>query len=577
LLVGSRVGERAWVIDDDPNPRFRLWTRGNVGEVFPSVVTPLTWSLFRREVEAGWRDAFVRLGAFRPDGFGDEWPACVGVFGGYCYLNVSVHRVLAVRTPGLTPADMDRAIFGESAAPPYVEAPGDRDRRASLTVAGTILRVLTTKRPPGLDLDRAEVEDWIERLPVAAEADDARLLRTVAEFRSLFRRLFGHHIHTTFAATIPTGALNGLCADQLGDPGLAVRLLGGIGDVESAGPASALWALGRLVHADPALGAHFDAGLDDLDTRLRADPAAAHLVARFDAFRHRYASRGPNEWEASSPTYGTDPALGLAAVDRLRKAQESHDPARLHQGLATDRAIAAREARARLRRRDRPVFDRALRSAAVWSQARERSKTTAVLALHAMRVAQRELARRGRARGGPERLEDFWLLTTDEVRGYLADPASMAAVLAERRARFEELSALEPPFVFEGEIPDPSGWPRRDAADRSALASGDVLQGIAGCPGVARGPARVVLDPYHPDGLEPGDVLVAPITDPSWTPLFLSAQAVVVDVGAQMSHAVIVSRELGIPCVVSATGASRRIPDGTEIEVDGAAGTVRVL
>ncbi|MEM1334198.1 MAG: PEP-utilizing enzyme, partial [Actinomycetota bacterium] len=74
-----------------------------------------------------------------------------------------------------------------------------------------------------------------------------------------------------------------------------------------------------------------------------------------------------------------------------------------------------------------------------------------------------------------------------------------------------------------------------------------------------------------------GDVLVAPITDPSWTPLFLAAAAVVVDVGATMSHAVIVSRELGIPCVVSAVGATTTIPDGAEIEVDGAAGTVTVL
>jgi len=72
-------------------------------------------------------------------------------------------------------------------------------------------------------------------------------------------------------------------------------------------------------------------------------------------------------------------------------------------------------------------------------------------------------------------------------------------------------------------------------------------------------------------------VLVAPITDPSWTPLFLAAEAVVVDVGATMSHAVIVSRELGIPCVVSAVGATRSIPDGSEIEVDGNTGVVTVL
>ena len=85
-----------------------------------------------------------------------------------------------------------------------------------------------------------------------------------------------------------------------------------------------------------------------------------------------------------------------------------------------------------------------------------------------------------------------------------------------------------------------------------------------------------MLDPSDPTALEPGDVLVAPITDPSWTPLFVPAAAVVVDVGALQSHAVIVSRELGIPCVVSATGATQRIPSGARVRVDGAAGTVTV-
>ena len=72
-------------------------------------------------------------------------------------------------------------------------------------------------------------------------------------------------------------------------------------------------------------------------------------------------------------------------------------------------------------------------------------------------------------------------------------------------------------------------------------------------------------------------MLIAPSTDPSWTPLFMPAAAVVVNVGAQISHAVIVSRELGLPCVVSVTGATRRIPDGALVEVDGTSGTVTIV
>ena len=87
----------------------------------------------------------------------------------------------------------------------------------------------------------------------------------------------------------------------------------------------------------------------------------------------------------------------------------------------------------------------------------------------------------------------------------------------------------------------------------------------------------MILDSNDPAALEPGDILVAPITDPSWTPLFVPAAAVVVDVGAPLSHAIIVSRELGIPCVISATDGTRRIPDGAMIRVDGGTGEVTVL
>ena len=86
----------------------------------------------------------------------------------------------------------------------------------------------------------------------------------------------------------------------------------------------------------------------------------------------------------------------------------------------------------------------------------------------------------------------------------------------------------------------------------------------------------MVLRPDAPGALGPGDILIAPITDPAWTPLFLAAAGVVVDVGAQQSHAAIVSRELGIPAVVSATGASVTIPDGTLVTVDGTRGVVTV-
>lgn len=149
----------------------------------------------------------------------------------------------------------------------------------------------------------------------------------------------------------------------------------------------------------------------------------------------------------------------------------------------------------------------------------------------------------------------------------------MSEEAASRENEYLELFDLNPPFWFAGEVPNEVEW----VGETAALPNRKVIQGMGGSAGVVTGRARIILDPTNPGNLEPGDILVAPITDPSWTPLFVPASAVVVDVGATMSHAVIVSRELGIPCVVSATGATSRIPDGAEIRVNGDTGTVTIL
>ena len=126
-------------------------------------------------------------------------------------------------------------------------------------------------------------------------------------------------------------------------------------------------------------------------------------------------------------------------------------------------------------------------------------------------------------------------------------------------------------------MPPIPAWRRRGESDAVPAVVGESFHGVAGSPGRFTGRARIVTDPTEPGDLGPGDVLVAPLTDPAWTPLFMAVGGVVVDVGGQISHAIIVSRELGLPCVVSATGATERIPDGALVEVDADAGTVTVL
>jgi pyruvate,water dikinase len=168
------------------------------------------------------------------------------------------------------------------------------------------------------------------------------------------------------------------------------------------------------------------------------------------------------------------------------------------------------------------------------------------------------------------------MLLNDELDAYVADPEAFRDVIATRLADYEKLYELEPPFIIASDPAPLSEWPRRTERRMPLLTDGDVLTGLGGGAGRFTGRVCVMRDPSDMARLEPGDVLVAPFTDAAWTPLFLIAGAVVVDVGAMNSHAVVVSRELGIPSVLSVTTATSQLADGMEVTVDGVAGTVTV-
>ena len=142
---------------------------------------------------------------------------------------------------------------------------------------------------------------------------------------------------------------------------------------------------------------------------------------------------------------------------------------------------------------------------------------------------------------------------------------------------FLQLYDLDPPFIIASDPLPLSQWIRRTERSLPLLKDGDILSGLGGGAGRYTGRVCVLQDPSDMAKLEPGDVLVAPFTDAAWTPLFLIAGAVVVDVGAMNSHAVVVSRELGIPSVLSVTTGTAQLSDGMEVTVDGVAGTVTVV
>jgi phosphohistidine swiveling domain-containing protein len=547
------------VTDTGLSARFPIYTRANVGEVFPDPVTPLTRDTALWESELGWRDAYVRLGAFDADEFPVDEFCILGVAGGYCYLNASVVRLFGERAPGLSWQVIDEQFFGaQPGIPDYVEAPGDVRPDLSARLESTFGWVFTQTSLGHLDRlteHRARTLDLRARRPDFTSMSDEELWLYGRSLLPFHRELFQEHLVASTLVAVPVGVIQSI-AVAVGRPDLILPLLSGIGNVDSAEPSYAMWELSRL------------------------EPTGEMFRDGFDDFLYEFGSRGPNEWETRSPTWETTPNLALAAIDRMRQAGDAANPA-VHQAhRAAERAEAAEFLLSRVAD-DGETHSRlaaAIASTAAWVPARERTKTNNIRMVHELRMPLRELGRRFVEREVFDRVEDFGFLLERELDDLFGPvPERLTDRIRERRAMHRSLAGKVPPFVFVGATTDSATWPSRTDRIAPLLAAGESLQGLPGCPGSAVGRARVILDPHDPTALGPGDVLVAPITDPSWTPLFVPASAVVVDVGAALSHAIIVSRELGMPCVVSATGATQSIPDGALVRVDGSTGVVTVL
>jgi rifampicin phosphotransferase len=584
MYMSSEVSSTLrWIEENRHEPRYTFWTRANVGEVLPDPPSPLGWDLaWEGACVAGWRDLFVqRLGM--PDHELDPRRAeMVGIFGGYAYLGASVFRVWAGRTPGMTPTTIDDVYFGDHPdVPPYVAE--DWHANAQTTeVMGTWLQWATVGlNQEELEADRVESFLLREARPDLPAMSDQALFGYMVSLRPLLRRMFHQHINQSIGASVGPGILGQICT-AIGQPTWAMRLMTGFGGVDSAAPAYGMWQLSRTARASKSISALFDSGVPGLYEKAKADtdPDVSAFAASFDAFLSEFGSRGANEWDLISAVWELEPASALAAIDRMRHAEDTASPLAENAAREAERHDLESKVRAALEGNDESLgaFDIAIASSRAFIPGRERSKTTIIRVLHEARMAAKELGRRLTESGRLDAPDDIFMLFVDEVDELVAGNLSnVKALVPPRTAHRAWLMTLEPPFILKGHPTPNNEWPRRGDRSVTTVAVGETIFGVPGCPGTAVGRARVILDPSDPTLLEPGDVLIAPMTDPSWTPLFVPAAAVVVDVGAALSHAVIVSRELGIPCVPSALDATRRIPDGATVSVDGDAGTVTVL
>jgi pyruvate,water dikinase len=281
-----------------------------------------------------------------------------------------------------------------------------------------------------------------------------------------------------------------------------------------------------------------------------SDPTAQPFQQAFQTFLKKYGMRGPSEIDIARPRWQDNPASLLRMVagsvgNTTPGTHRTHQNKMVQEGeAAVERLISAVHhglfgpIKARLARR-------LIRVGRNHAAAREHPKFLIIQIMALVRTAVLEAAEMLVEDGRLNAVEDVWYLSFPELMGLFENTAEdLRQNIAQRQADYRRYAKLRPPRIITSDGETPTAQHKRDGIPDGALAGNPVS------PGIVEGIARVVLDPTK-ETLQPGEILVAPFTDPGWTPLFINAAGLVMDVGGLMTHGSVVAREYGIPAVVA--------------------------
>jgi pyruvate,water dikinase len=517
-----------------------LWTNANLGEAIPDVMTPCTWSLV---------EYFMENAVQMPILAGHR---LYGNIGGRFYMNVSLMATMAAAV-GMQRrlAAASEQVFGR--LPPGMTAPLIPISRWRLLreVLPLAIRVRMKVRR-----NQKKLPEFIQSAPSRCEAlhDRIRAAASGGELRALFSAEIQPFFREASEMLQAAGRQDGSALVMLRH-----ELRGQVGEADANVLMTGLSGGGELASLGPLVGlAELARGAIDRATYAR-----------------RYGHRSPHEFEVSTPRPAEDPAFIDKQLAGVASAKQDAAALLARQETARDAAWKRLEERdPRAARSLRVKVDRWARVA----RDREAARSEVVRVYWVLRAF---VLRAGALTG---RGDDLFFLSINEIMALLGGDERALSAVATRRATFDRYRSLPNyPTLIRGRF-DPLRWaadPRRrsDVFDAGGAmpAASDVITGFPGAAGVVEGLARVVASPEDGDQLKEGEVLVTTVTNIGWTPLFPRAAAIVTDVGAPLSHAAIVARELGIPAVVGCGDATMRLSTGDRVRVDGERGTVERL
>jgi phosphohistidine swiveling domain-containing protein len=532
-VTGPVIGGAGWLPDPrDPmncyTPGSLYWTTTNAGEAMPGVQTPLSITAYQSFGSAGCERTGRAMGIFT-EASGLPAPAIMPIHGRAC-MSVDFLRVVADRMPG---ASGDQIVTGLLGHVPdgLTFSP---TRRYYLRVLRTFPRSFARIPSELAAITKDQDAWWLRRIPEFGSLDESAALRAFTESVQRLRQAGISQCVAVVCGVQPVHDALERVIQKLGVEGSSTLIA-------------------------PVGGAEMEV-VCDIWRASRGEISVADVVGR-------HGFHGPLEGEASSRVWREDDTSLRRIIQQYAQRPETESPLRAESRRIRERAVAERELLAAT-----PVLARtAVR--ALLGLARQRlhlrgaAKRSLLQGLDGVRASARRLGELLAARGELADPDDIFYLTIDEVARPL--PVDLADLIAHRRERREYYLRHMLPNDFSG-VPSPIPVGGQRTATRSEITG----VGVSG--GRVEGVARVVNDPSFVE-VEPGEVLVAPTTDPSWASIMFISSALVVDIGGALSHAAVVARELGIPCVVNTRDGTRAIRTGDRVRVDGTTGIVEII
>lgn len=544
-----------------------IWSNANIKDAFPFVQTPLTWSFLRGYLPR-MLSAHLRAAGY-PVPEGINW---VRLYKGRSYFNLSAFQWGWYDAIGSLPGRTNAFLGGHQ---PDIEVPsgnplgGQEGIKRLWRQLKLIINILRTR----LSAKKIFKDIWEN-----AESRVRLNFHTMTEDElvslSSKIRLKSYEYAPTFmilnsSYVLPLDMLVNTLDNDFPDRGYALTnsLLAGSSEITSAEHGYRLMELAQSARKDDAAYKYFVSEHFTPTLFREKIPANTQFRKEFEEFLRKFGHRAVYECELLNPRWREDPTYLL---ENIRAAVLSPGNTDYRKVQAVKRRVAEEEIAAKLKwSLQRIKISMLVRQAGKGAQMREMAKSILVKLVEPSRLICQEIGRRLVERGILNEQVDVYYCTWPELASILKrywDGTGLKILVGERKKTKEELSDLEPPDVIIGEAPQPK--------TRSPEATGQVLTGLGVAAGRATGKARLINHPRENSRLQTGEVLVAPSTDPGWTPLFLRASALVMEVGGYLSHGAIVAREYGIPTVVNVPGVMKIVHDGEILTVDGDSGKI---